>query len=94
MLGLVSLLDSVARFARIGHGTPAPIAPTETLVVSGQHRYGRNPMYLAVLSLIVGQALLFSNTAALVYAAVFCVAFHAFVVGDQEPTMLQLRRLV
>ncbi len=55
--------------------------------MSGQHRYVRNPMYLAVLSIVVGQALVFGSTAALAYAAVLAVAFHAFVVGYEEPTL-------
>jgi protein-S-isoprenylcysteine O-methyltransferase Ste14 len=87
VLGLASLLDSFARFALVGRGTPAPIAPTETLVVSGQHRYVRNPMYLAVLSIVAGQALLFGSPAALAYAAVLFVTFDAFVVGYEEPTL-------
>jgi protein-S-isoprenylcysteine O-methyltransferase Ste14 len=86
-LGLVSLLDSFARFALVGRGTPAPIAPTEELVVSGQHRYVRNPMYLAVLSIVAGQALLFGSTAALAYVATLFVTFDAFVVGYEEPTL-------
>jgi protein-S-isoprenylcysteine O-methyltransferase Ste14 len=87
VLGLVSLLDSFARFALVGRGTPAPIAPTETLVVSGQHRYVRNPMYLAVLSIVVGQALVFGSGWLLAYGALLFAAFHAFVVGYEEPTL-------
>jgi protein-S-isoprenylcysteine O-methyltransferase Ste14 len=87
LLGLVSLLDSFARFALVGRGTPAPIAPTEELVVSGQHRYVRNPMYLAVLSIVLGQALLFGSTATLAYVATLFVTFDAFVVGYEEPTL-------
>ena len=87
ILGLVSLLDSFARFALVGRGTPAPIAPTETLVVSGQHRYVRNPMYLAVLSIVVGQALVFGSVWLLGYSALLLAAFHAFVVGYEEPTL-------
>ena len=87
VLGLVSLLDSFARFALVGRGTPAPIAPTEKLVVSGQHRYVRNPMYLAVLSIVVGQALVFGSGWLLAYAGLLFGAFHAFVVGYEEPTL-------
>ena len=52
LLGAVILLDSFTRFALQGRGTPAPIYPTATLVVSGAYRYVRNPMYLAVMALI------------------------------------------
>jgi protein-S-isoprenylcysteine O-methyltransferase Ste14 len=81
------LIDSFARFAR-SLGTPAPIAPTERLVVDGWYRYVRNPMYVAVVSLILGQALLFGSWAALVWGAVVFVAVHLFVVAYEEPTLL------
>src|SRR5215471_18042497 len=51
-LGLPVLLDSFARFAIQGLGTPAPVAPPRHLVVTGLYRYVRNPMYVAVLSMI------------------------------------------
>jgi protein-S-isoprenylcysteine O-methyltransferase Ste14 len=85
--GAASVVHSFARFALEGRGTPAPVAPTETLVVSGQYRWVRNPMYVAVLSLIVGQALLFGSTALLWYALAIAAAFHAFVLGYEEPTL-------
>ena len=55
------ILDSFARFALIGQGTPAPTHPTRHLVVSGFYRHVRNPMYVAVLGAIGGQALLFAD---------------------------------
>jgi protein-S-isoprenylcysteine O-methyltransferase Ste14 len=51
--GLPLLLDSFARFAIQGLGTPAPIAAPQRLVVSGLFRHVRNPMYVAVLLLIL-----------------------------------------
>src|SRR5689334_25432088 len=56
---LPGLVDSFARFALQGLGTPAPIAPTQNLVVTGPYRYVRNPMYVAVVAVILGQAFLF-----------------------------------
>ena len=52
------VLHAFARFVREGRGTPAPIAPTERLVVGGVYRHVRNPMYVAVLAAILGQGLL------------------------------------
>jgi protein-S-isoprenylcysteine O-methyltransferase Ste14 len=72
--GLAVLLSSFARFASEGVGTPAPVAPTERLVVGGVYRYVRNPMYLAVDALIVGQAFLLGQAVLLVYAAAFTAA--------------------
>jgi protein-S-isoprenylcysteine O-methyltransferase Ste14 len=61
--GSAALLSAFVRFAVDGIGTPAPIAPTERqrLVVSGLYRDARNPMYLAVIALIVGQAIASSD---------------------------------
>jgi protein-S-isoprenylcysteine O-methyltransferase Ste14 len=85
--GLASVLHSFARFALEGRGTPAPIAPTETLVVSGQYRYVRNPMYVAVVSMILGQALLLGSGALVAYALAVWGLFHAFVLAYEEPTL-------
>jgi protein-S-isoprenylcysteine O-methyltransferase Ste14 len=81
------LLDSFARFALQGLGTPAPIFPTRHLVVSGLFRYVRNPMYVAVLSLILGQGLLFGSVRVLEYGIAVWVAFYFFVLIYEEPTL-------
>ncbi len=85
--GLGLLLDAFARFAWEGRGTPAPIAPTETLVASGPYRYVRNPMYVAVIELILGQALVFGSIALLAYGVAAWIAMHLFVVFYEEPRM-------
>ena len=72
-----------------GLGTPAPIAPTKFLVVSGLYRYVRNPMYVGVLSAIVGQAFVLQSTLLLEYAAVVWTCFFAFVVLYEEPTLVR-----
>jgi protein-S-isoprenylcysteine O-methyltransferase Ste14 len=77
----------VSRFVSEGHGTPAPVAPPQHLVVGGPFRYCRNPGYVAVVALIVGQALLFASPAVLVYATCLAVGFHLFVVLYEEPTL-------
>ena len=86
-LGLPVLLDSFTRFALIGLGTPAPILPTRHLVVSGFFRCVRNPMYVAVLSIILGQGLLFGSVRILEYGFVVWVTFHLFVLIYEEPTL-------
>jgi protein-S-isoprenylcysteine O-methyltransferase Ste14 len=85
--GLPGLLDSFRRFAVEGLGTPAPIAPPQELVVTGLYRHVRNPMYVAVLALLIGQALLFGSTALLMVSAAFWLAVHLFVVLYEEPTL-------
>lgn len=88
--GLAALVESFARFALVGEGTPAPVAPTRRLVVSGLYRHVRNPMYVAVVSIVTGQALLLGNDRLLVYASLVWLAFHAFVVFYEEPALERL----
>jgi protein-S-isoprenylcysteine O-methyltransferase Ste14 len=82
----VMLIECFARFARHG-GTPAPVAPTERLVVTGLYRYVRNPMYVAIIGLIFAQMLLFGSAALFAYGIVVWMAFHLFVLGYEEPTL-------
>ena len=86
-LGVGVLLHAFARFAVEGRGTPAPIAPTDRLVVGGLYRHVRNPMYLAVSATIVGQALVLGRPLLLVYAAAFWLVVAAFVRIYEEPTL-------
>jgi protein-S-isoprenylcysteine O-methyltransferase Ste14 len=85
--GAAVLIHAFARFVVEGSGTPAPVAPTERLVVGGLYRYVRNPMYVAVAATIVGQALLLGRPALLIYAALFWLTVAAFVYGYEEPTL-------
>ncbi len=85
--GLPILLDSFARFAIQGLGTPAPIAPPQRLVVTGLYRWVRNPMYVAVSLLIFGQGLLFGSARLLQYGLIVWLAFFAFVVLYEEPAL-------
>jgi len=85
--GLPILLDSFARFALQGLGTPAPVMPPKHLVVTGFYRYVRNPMYVSVTALIIGQGLLFGSVAVLEYGAIVWAAFFLFVLGYEEPAL-------
>ncbi|MCA0276795.1 MAG: isoprenylcysteine carboxylmethyltransferase family protein [Proteobacteria bacterium] len=85
--GLAVLLHAFGRFVREGAGTPAPIAPTERLVVGGAYRHVRNPMYVAVIAIIIGQALLFSSWLVAVYALLAAMTMAAFVRAYEEPVL-------
>lgn len=85
--GVAVLLSAFWRFAVEGLGTPAPVAPPERLVVGGLYRFVRNPMYVAVEAIILGQALLLGQLILFVYAAVFGLAVAAFVHFYEEPTL-------
>jgi protein-S-isoprenylcysteine O-methyltransferase Ste14 len=85
--GIGALAHTVIRFAVEGLGTPFPAAPTETLVVGGLYRYVRNPMYLAVIAIILGQAAIFGSATLVVYAAILWVTVAGFVHFYEEPTL-------
>ncbi len=88
-LAATILISAFVRFVREGVGTPAPVAPTRHLVVGGLYRFVRNPMYIAVVAAIVGQALLFGQLGLLFYAAAAGVIMGAFVRWYEEPALLE-----
>ena len=85
--GLFALFQAFVRFVVEGLGTPAPIAAPERLVVGGLYRYVRNPMYVAVLTVRVGQALILGQLVLLPYAAAFWAITAAFVRWYEEPAL-------
>lgn len=87
IVGVGVLLRAFVQFVAEGVGTPAPVAPTERLVVGGLYRYVRNPMYLAVLATIAGQALILGQLVLVIYGLAIGCAFVAFVRGYEEPTL-------
>jgi len=81
------VLDSFARFALQGLGTPAPAFPTRYLVVTGFYRYVRNPIYLAVASVVLGEGMILGNVNVLAYGVLAWLGTHLFVVAHEEPTL-------
>jgi len=85
--GAFVVLRAFVRFVREGRGTPAPVAPTEELVVGGDYRFVRNPMYVGVVTAIFGQALVFLDAWVLAYGVVAWAVMAAFVKGYEEPVL-------
>ena len=85
--GALVLVQAFARFVTEGRGTPAPAAPAERLVMGGLYRYVRNPMYLAVVAAITGQALALGQPVLLSYAAAVWVTTAAFARWYEEPAL-------
>jgi protein-S-isoprenylcysteine O-methyltransferase Ste14 len=81
------ILWSFWNFLAQGRGTPAPIDPPRELVAVGFYRYTRNPMYVGVLSVIIGHFLWFGFWYLLIYAAFIFLAFNTFVAFYEEPTL-------
>jgi protein-S-isoprenylcysteine O-methyltransferase Ste14 len=85
--GAVGFLACVIDFARSGRGTPFPLDPPKELVVSGLYRYVRNPMYIAILAVVLGEIIVCrSGEMAFYWLSVFA-GFHLFVVLYEEPTL-------
>lgn len=86
-LGAALVVACFVLFVLDGRGTPAPIAPTEELVVRGPYRVVRNPMYVGVAAAVAGQALAFRSVGLVVWLVVFLLAVVSFVKGYEEPTL-------
>jgi protein-S-isoprenylcysteine O-methyltransferase Ste14 len=86
-LGTAGLVWCIWRFYSDGRGTLAPIDPPKYLVVRGLYRYVRNPMYVGVLLILLGEAIAFSSRALLIEAGVFFVLAHLFVMFYEEPAL-------
>ncbi len=85
--GAPALVAAIARFVYEGRGTLAPVVPTEILVVHGAYRFVRNPMYVAMLAMILGQALLFQSWPLAIYGLGMAVIFDVRVRTYEEPTL-------
>jgi protein-S-isoprenylcysteine O-methyltransferase Ste14 len=85
--GAVLLGICILEFARSGRGTLAPLDPPRELVVRGLYRYVRNPMYLSVATILLGELLLTRSRALLGYSAVWFVVVNLFVLGYEEPAL-------
>jgi protein-S-isoprenylcysteine O-methyltransferase Ste14 len=90
LAGAAALLWCISDFARRGKGTLAPVDPPQFVVRSGLYQWVRNPMYVAVLTVLAGEVLLFGSLRLLVWAVVVAVTVHLFVVLYEEPTLRRL----
>jgi protein-S-isoprenylcysteine O-methyltransferase Ste14 len=87
MIGLLIYTWTAFDFAWTGRGTPAPIDPPRRLVVRGLYRYARNPMYVGVLLVIAGEAVLRRSWQTFEYAVTVAVMFAVLVVFLEEPLL-------
>jgi len=86
-LGVAVYLWCAWDFATFGRGTPFPLDAPKQLVARGLYRFVRNPMYVGVLLVILGQALYFGSVATLWYALAVALTFHLFVILYEEPAL-------
>lgn len=83
--GTVIVLACVLRFATEGEGTLSPLDPTKKLVVRGLYRYSRNPMYVGMMLILVGEAVFWWSGAMVIYAVIVFVGFNLFILLHEEP---------
>lgn len=87
LFGVFVYIRCAWSFASKGKGTPAPIDPPKELVLQGMYKYVRNPMYIGVLSLLIGEAIFFASLLIALYTVLVFICFHLFVVACEEPTL-------
>jgi protein-S-isoprenylcysteine O-methyltransferase Ste14 len=87
LVGVVALIGTFTLYVIDGDGTPAPVAPTDQLVVRGLNRYVRNPMYVAVVAVIIGESVLLARPVLLLYAAAAFALMAGFVRCYEEPVL-------
>ena len=86
-IGLIISLWCFYNFISVGKGTPVPTDPPKKLVIIGMYRFVRNPMYVGILFLLFGEAVLFKSFALLGYTSCIYCLFHAFIIGFEEPVL-------
>lgn len=87
VVGAAGLGWCIWDFFASGRGTISPIDPPKHLVVRGLYRYVRNPMYVAVVTILLGEAVFFTSSAVLIEAGVFFVLANLFILLYEEPTL-------
>lgn len=87
LIGLIILITCIISFARDGKGTLSPADPTTHLVAEGLYRYSRNPMYVGVMLILLGEAIAISSQTLFMYSAFILLLFHLYVTFFEEPRL-------
>ncbi len=90
LFGVPLLLWCIAEFAHRGRGTLAPVDPPTSVVRTGPYRFTRNPMYVGVLAILIGEAFVTASKAIAAWTVVFTVCVNAFVLLYEEPALSRL----
>ena len=86
-IGTVLMIICVASFAIRGQGTLSPADPTKKLVISGLYKFSRNPMYIGVMMMLIGESIFFQSYIIGVYALIIFIAFNTFIIFFEEPRL-------
>ena len=86
-LGAFIMFNCIASFAIKGKGTLSPVDQTKQLVISGLYRYSRNPMYVGVVLILIGEALFFQSNTLWIYSVIIFLVFNIFILFVEEPRL-------
>lgn len=81
------MLWCIISFAVKGNGTLSPVDPTKKLVITGPYNFSRNPMYVGVILILIGEAIFFQSANLWVYLVFVFVGFNIFVIYIEEPRL-------
>ena len=81
------MLHCIVNFAIKGRGTLSPADPTKRLVINGLYKYSRNPMYIGVILILVGESIFSRSQSLWIYSLIIFIAFNVFIVGFEEPRL-------
>ena len=87
VLGLMIMIACIVRFGVEGRGTLSPVDPTQRLVVGGLYKFSRNPMYVGVMMILIGESIIFQSKNLWIYSGVVLVIFHVFILVHEEPRL-------
>lgn len=86
-IGLVIMLHCILQFALEGRGTLSPADPTKRLIIRGLYRISRNPMYVGVMMMLTGEAIMTQSPSLWIYSAIIFLAFNLFIMLREEPRL-------
>src|SRR5262249_18555716 len=87
LIGAAGILWCIWEFFSRGKGTLAPVEPPKLLVIDGLYKYVRNPMYVGVLTILIGEAIFFLSLSVLIEAVIFFVSVQVFLGCYEEPLL-------
>jgi len=87
LMGLVIMLSCIISFAVEGRGTLSPADPTKRLVITGLYKFSRNPMYVGVTMILIGEAIFFQSLNLWIYLLFVFIAFNVFILLHEEPRL-------
>jgi protein-S-isoprenylcysteine O-methyltransferase Ste14 len=90
VVGFIIMAICIISFAINGRGTLSPVDPTKHLVVSGLYRFSRNPMYVGVIMILIGEAVFFRSMLLGIYFPTVLIVFNAFILFFEEPRLKKL----